>query len=284
MSDCEPKVDGKPLWCSTPGTPCNCVSGPNNYQTICKPAWSDWTYPQNYSIRNAVTKAIEKVTAVEKSYEAHHVLCSAQVNAIVVGKKDDMGYSDILDKTQWCINAKDNMLAIPMWGHTIMFYCNTMMSQIDSVDTVNQLDASRFLNTPTSEPPFKDLPQHNYGHSGRSIKTSYNLEIGDHLETLVRSLQKDQEKHETERIKSLASKLTNASAHFKNELENVRGKRVYGGTHEAWKAGMKGKSDWYMPFSMAQEPRYITFPVKNVSGDIGAKIKYFARALLKLVD
>jgi hypothetical protein len=289
--NCEAKQEGKPLWCSTPGTPCNCASGPNNYQENCKPTWSKLKYPQKFTVKDEITKKTLEVIAIEKSYEAHHIACVAQVNDIVVGMKDQYGYADILDKTQWCINAITNMIALPMWGHTIMWYCKQMLANVKynkSNGKVLNLDALRPIDTGNlEEPPFSNLPQHNYGHGGQEIETSYNMEIRDSLEKLVQSLQKDKKKHENERIASIASKLNKLSDEYRKELKEVRGKREHGGTHKAWLAGCADKDDtskWYMPFSMARKPREISFPVSNFNAGLGAKIKDVAENLFRLLQ
>ena len=85
-----------------------------------------------------------------------------------------------------------------------------------------------------------------------------------------------QESHE-DCAAGLQAELQNLSSKFKSELKR-RGTRN-NGTHEAWFKGLDSPdSDWYRPFSMANDgdetKRY--FPVTRIQ--IGAKIS----SLLKL--
>jgi hypothetical protein len=133
------------------------------------------------------------VTAKERSYEAHHILCVAQVNDVVIGNSEKYGYTDILKKIKWCINQKKNMIALPLWAHTILWYCNGFFDVLYDnkgnpieESLLQAIEPSRLLR-----PPFRNLPQHNYGHSGRSIKKSYNKEVTAKLKKMVKTLKKD---------------------------------------------------------------------------------------------
>src|ERR1700686_2189394 len=89
----------------------------NDYRRVCKPAWSNLSYPQlNYS------KETKVFYAVRRSYEAHHLLCVSQVGSVIIGGPNNKtGIESIVNETNWCINKKENMLGMPMWGHTIMW-------------------------------------------------------------------------------------------------------------------------------------------------------------------
>src|SRR5262245_53019212 len=111
-------------FCAVKGQPCTHNGAPgNDYRKVCKPAWSNLTYAQKY---------VDKDTGVNdprpRSYEAHHILCLAQVKKVIVKESEKNDFTDIVDSTEWCINDKRNMIALPMWGHTIMWYCNSFSS------------------------------------------------------------------------------------------------------------------------------------------------------------
>lgn len=235
-------------------------------------------FPQQYTEKNKETKSVIRITATQRSYEAHHIMCVAQVQKVVVGQKDTHGYADILDKTEWCVNNKKNMIALPLWAHTIKWYCNGLLDVLyDSRGNPIEQSLTDSLAKPNLlRPPFRNLPQHNYGHSGRTIKTSYNKENEKELVTAMRSLKKDKKNHDNERIKTLKSKLGRLSKAFSKKLKE-RGKCQYGGTHAAWKAGCRDpQSDWYKPFGMAQDPTPMTFPTTNFNRGMGEKVKALA--------
>lgn len=275
-------------FCAIPAkNPCDDCPSDKNYREICEPRapnWSALQYAQKYSIKDKVTKKILEVTAKKRSYEAHHILCVAQVNNVVIRNSEKYGYIDILKKTKWCINQKKNMIALPLWAHTILWYCNSFFdilhdnkdNPINEESLLRAIEPSRLL-----KPPFRNLPQHNYGHSGGSIEKSYNMEVSAKLKKIVKTLKKDKKKHDNTRIEWLKSKLIKLSKEFENKLRE-RGNRDRRGTHEAWLLGSTNpKSNWYEPFSMSQVPAPKTFPGAPFNRGMGEKIKNLATALWK---
>src|SRR5437868_1274957 len=105
--------------------PCN-----NEYQKNCKdPNPATWgSFVQGRKMR------------VDKVFEAHHLLCVASVTQFIAGKKE---IAEIIQQTQWCINSEKNMLAMPLWGHTIKWYCD--------------LTASGVLTNQDVPPPFQNI-------------------------------------------------------------------------------------------------------------------------------
>src|SRR5262249_28064158 len=117
------------------------------------------------------------------------------------------------------------------------------------------------LASTTGEPPFKNLPQHNYGHSGSSPKTSYNKEIETKLTKWLATVEDRVNRH-TISGDNVNTELTNMAGKMRNELVNTRGMRIgcdegTPGTHAAW---MNPNKTWYMPFSMAQTPKKLPYP------------------------
>jgi hypothetical protein len=238
----------------------------NDYQKVCKPTWSSLRYPQTQ-----FSKTLLKTFVVRRSYEAHHLLCVSQVGKVIVDGTEKSGLKSIIDETDWCINAKVNMLAMPMWGHTIMWYCDgfkgIVPSTLPSVGSV--------LTDRLQAPPFKDLPQHNYGHAGRDVATSYNKEVEERLQRVVNAIEKSKLDHK-EKADKLESLLDSMADFMRTSLKN-RGLRS-GGTHTCW---MESSPQWYAPFSMAQTPRPIPHP-KDLGEEMIQKIKKLAEALWKL--
>lgn len=190
----------------------------------------------------------------EKFFEAHHLLCVASVNA---GLSASPTVFEIVKKTDWCINAKPNMLAMPLWGHTLKHYANPANP------------------TPSGPPSFADIPQHNYNHNSTG---GYKDEVDKTIEAVANEVLKLKKKGHKAPEKDLANRLDTESDNYRSELA-VRGRRRQG-THEAWRQGMReahlGKgSNWYLPFSMASDgatqPR--AFPVKGDKSALAEKLE-----------
>lgn len=84
-----------------------------------------------------------------------------------------------------------------------------------------------------------------------------------------------------ETIKGL---LDSVSVQMKQEL-SYRGSNRSGGTRNAWmkavQASEKGDEspDWYLPFSMALQPRERSFPIKGESNGIKGRINAISAAM-----
>lgn len=283
-------------FCSVAGTPCKC---PNNYIENCESQADGWgTYTQKYTTRNKVTKIIEELRQNRRSFEAHHMLPVACVTEVIL-EWDEKNNTDpsVITGTKWCINEEINMIALPMWGHTILHYTENfealsqeVRDEIDSVAAAAigatklgklSVAARRSLSnlvTVNTAPPFEKLPQHNYGHTGGSAATGYNEEIIDKLKKITMNIERAKDVHQTDKINSLKGALNDLSKDMEEELKD-RGVRAYGGTHQAWKKGMEGKRDWYKSFSMASDPKKMTFPLGRASGGMAKKIADLAQSM-----
>jgi hypothetical protein len=216
----------KGKFCATPGAPpCECG---NNYRTVCEPGWS---------ARAVFTRIINFATGpapVEKGYEAHHVLCVSSVNEAIFGKK---GIQKIIRETEWCINAKGNMLGMPLWGHTVMWY--TFEGHI-------------------RPPGWEDIPQHDWDHN---CATGYTEEVTGELKGLADDIEEAKDNHEAD-ADNIAGALRNLSKSFKERLQS-RGQR-HGGTHQCWKLAQKDPdAEWSWPFSMASTASRKGFPLRG---------------------
>ena len=207
---------------------------------------------------------------VNKVHEAHHVLCVASVTEFIAKDKEIL---PVVRETTWCINRKTNMMAMPLWGHTIKWYCN-----VDDDDALD--DATEAIAKVGKAPPFKNIPMHDYDHN--SEEGYKKLDVDTEMEKIAGQIAKSKKKHKA-KVKELAGKLNTASGNFKTLL-NDRGATRSGGTHAAWKMGCKKPtSKWYLPFSMAStataEPR--TFPTTDDPGKVGKKIISLVKAFIK---
>ena len=204
--------------------------------------------------------------------EAHHILCVSQVNKCVVSKKPEV--QKVIDESKWCINAARNMIALPVWGSTVLHYCKDF-SSVTAGDTKGLLKAitGTLLSTEQSVPAFANLPQHNYGHSGENASMSYNIEIQELLEDWITQIQIDIQSHVITGD-DIHEDLNTKSDDMRTELNN-RGTRMgsttgAAGTHAAW---LHPAPDWYITFSMARVPKPMPPPKMT------AKIVKIAEAL-----
>ena len=251
----------------------NC--GHNKYQENCKPSENWGKYPQQYtgSVKDKVTKKIisKFKDARRRSYEAHHVVCVASVTGIIA-KNDTI--RDVVKNTKWCVNYKPNMIALPLWAHTIQWYCHFSKASPLHPEIMNTEVGSNYRMSIAPAPPFKDLPQHDYDHA------CYIDEIEKELADVVKELHEIAGKHEDQK-KMLKDELERIVNKYKQELQ-TRGQRS-GGTHAAWNWGMNiSDSPWYLPFSMAKDGEVDEriFPTMNLSdgGRTAQKILEVAEA------
>jgi hypothetical protein len=212
---------------------------------------------------------------VSWKFEAHHLLCVSYVNSAIEEKaENNESLEEVINESEWCINNELNMIALPVWGTTVMWYCNDFSGIQKGASLLQEL--STLLISKTAEPPFKNLPQHNYQHSGGSPETSYNREIEDALHDLLDGVEMQVEKHAISGP-AVGKKFDDLSKKMRKKLKD-RGERVGslegGGTHKAW---LNPGRNWYEPFSMAQVATPIPFPEK--AGDkMVEKIKKIAKA------
>jgi hypothetical protein len=180
----------------------------SDYIKCCKPGWSDWTFAQK-----------KKGGAGQKKYEAHHLLCwSCVIKAFFT----DEAAKAILKGTDWCVNRKPNMIALPLWGHTVKWYVDN-----------------------DGPPKFANLPQHDWDHN---CTLGYTSEVNERLKEFAKDLKDAKKAHELPEPKDIAGSLTSTSGKFRTQLK-ARGIRA-GGTHASFLDGGE-MAGWYLPFSMA---------------------------------
>lgn len=248
-------------FCSQRKDKCDCKNGKGNkYKDACKPS-VDWgKYPQKYTKKQKKGQKVIALLfkAVRRAHEAHHIACVASVTKAVTKSTD---IENVVRNTPWCVNKKENVIALPMWSHTISWYCHFSQIAADSPEALEScIKGSISLTNFASDtaPPFANLPQHDYDHA------AYITEVDKALEEIVERI-KAVKGHEKQAEK-LKSSLDNLVEDYREILED-RGLRT-GGTHAAWNKGMNERSsDWYLPFSMAsnQKAEKRDFPLKDLS-------------------
>jgi hypothetical protein len=240
--------------------PCADCGQSENYIEICEPQTSGWT--ADYAFARLVNSKI-KPFVFAKKFEAHHVACVAPVTGVIAG---DSALQDVVHQTKWCINKQSNMLAMPLWGHTVKWYCRITMASA-AVD----IDGSKLA------PPFKNIPQHDFDHN---CKEGYTWEVEEALKKLAEKCKKANKEHKLKEG-DLAALLDRVSKGFKAMLDS-RGNRK-GGTHEAWGLAQEEPPDkeWCHPFSMASNSKVssIGFPVKKFDEKVARWVARIARAM-----
>lgn len=243
-------------FCTQPAKPkCADCPCPKDYIEICKPRWAGVTFER-------LVNAEDGKFVFDKKYEAHHLVCVAPATKELLGKR---GIQPAIEQTKWCINNKQNMLGMPLWGHTVKWYCS-FSHRAGKVTGKVKAGAK--------PPPFKNIPQHDFDHN---CKGGYTSEVETKCKKLAKDIKESGHKLKGE---SLAEALGDMSEFFEEELLESRGIRK-GGTHAAWKLALNGDSEWCHPFSMASDGKVtsVSFPVKDFDSKLERWIQRIANAI-----
>ncbi|MFA7060609.1 MAG: AHH domain-containing protein [Pedobacter sp.] len=197
---------------------------------------------------------VEQVSsAIWSSQNAHHIICVASLTKILA---KDKKIQKIIKNTVYCVNEESNMIALPLFAHTIYWYRKRG----------NKI-----------EPPFSNLPNHDFDHN------LYIDELEDDLKGIngeIKDAGCNNYKPET-----LADTLKDLSDKYRQKL-NDRGRRL-GGTHKAWgdaKAQESSYKQWYRPFSMASLEAMLgkSFPHRGFQEEVNKKLDSIKEAILLL--
>lgn len=202
-------------------------------------------------------------TVVERSAEAHHVLPVASVTANITANSKIQ--EEVVKNTEWCVNDKLNMIALPLFEMTFTHYL---------------IAHDRDAETPIPAPPFEGLPMHNYGHA------AFQKEVGEELNEVAEDAKTNTQNHE-DASKTLLADLNSARSDFMSEL-NTRGKRGKGthveflnamGLNEDGTAFSGSAVEWYVPFSMAEDPAPKAFPSAAHKSGLSKKLNDLIKAI-----
>lgn len=223
-----------------PDSPDTDCSGTNKYREDTKPNWgANYKFDQVKTVSKKLLpngkkrKHAGKKYRKEMPFNAHHIVCVADIAGILFTPD----VFPVVRETAWCVNAPINMVALPLWGHTLKHYCD-----LDPEKRESKADPD--------PPPFKDLPQHDYDHY------RYQRDhVRPKLQKIKDSIDLNNSNHE-DSAKALAGALNKLAQKLRKHIENGRE------THQAWCDGFKAenKDTWYKPFSMAKDPSFRAFP------------------------
>jgi hypothetical protein len=156
---------------------------------------------------------------------------------------------DYAKATTWCINDKANLIGLPMWPLHMMHYC-------DLLGRSPQVRAEKIAGSfipPVEAPPFKNLPMHDQDHG------LYLKEVDDDLAKIANDLPEVENCNDPE--ETLKTEIERVISTYSEQL--YMNARAYGGTHNAWMAGMNGDAHWYVAFSMSRDPQYCPHPIRK---------------------
>jgi hypothetical protein len=183
---------------------------------------------------------------------------------VLTGKKTN--FDPVLKATVWCINAKENMYGMPIWGTTVEYYCEIAKG-------------ATALNSLLGAPPFAGIPQHLCDHD------LYNKEVEGHLLSVDGACNSAGHDLTADDIAGMLDTLSDVMLDELKERGSTRTK----GTDSAWKNAVKAADQgqelpgWYLPFSMAEAPRKRGFPLKGTSKSLRGWIRKIGKALSKSI-
>jgi len=207
----------------------------NNYRDNCSdPGWKGRRKGENlalaafqYVLKRTLKDDAGKVTGYEYykvPWEAHHMLSVSCVNNLDGLDSDQkQAVRRCCDATTWNINNSDNLIALPLFGHTIKWYA---------------------IDCNEEAPGWANWPQHDWDHNSTK---GYCNDVRDEILEFYRKLEKKSNEHEIEK-RSIASNLKTMETRWRGLIKK-RGSKGRG-THEEWKNKGEG---WYKPFSMADD-------------------------------
>ncbi len=236
--------------------PCGCkgAGGNKDYKAECKPE-KPWMASFDFQWNN------KRNGPRQQSYAPHHIVCVASVGELVI-LATDKKVQGVVNATSWCANTKRNMVAMPLWGHTVQWYCG--------------IDEDKLNSPEPTAPSFENIPQHDWDHTGTGC---YIKELNEEIVGIV----DDMKKAGHEAVEGdLAGRLNDMSDDYRGRLEQRGMRGSPKGTHEGWKRGMANpKSDWYLPFSMAIKSAAGRkgFPKLTFTTIVRKKIKWLAEQL-----
>jgi len=260
MSGEHERGDRKEKFCAVPSKPkCEVCDQAKDYIAVCEPAWSSNTFLRR-------VKASAGAFSFAKKYEAHHIVCVAPVTQELVANSKIHG---AIVQTVWCINNENNMIAMPLWGHTVKYYCEITAA------TTSLSSVASVIKNALAPPPFANIPQHDWDHNS---KEGYTWEVEQACKKLAKKVEESGHKLKGDDLKGALDQLSNK---FRNILTGVRGVRL-GGTHAAWSMGQQDpQSNWAQPFSMASTSKLTTkgFPVRHFDEKVASWVKRIATAI-----
>ncbi|MET0391344.1 MAG: hypothetical protein ABW321_35550 [Polyangiales bacterium] len=215
-------------FCSERSEKCTCG---NRYKSPCTSQMTQWSKTtKSLGLKRTDWKLPKLVGRDDRLQQwggqAHHTLCVASVTGKITAQPE---LEPTLNVTEWCVNHKENMLALPIWPLTVRWY-STM--RLENSEVVHGFKARTVAQTP----PFVGLAQHDYDHN------LYNRDVDSAMKEIADDAKKQGDKHE-ETAATIKAKLDSSRDAFKGTLQGRT-------TDEAWFQGLNGTETWWEEFSM----------------------------------
>ena len=173
-------------------------------------------------------------------HEAHHILSVSCVNNLEgLSEPQKNIVRRCCHETDWNINNKDNLIPLPLFGHSLKWYV---------------------IDGNTDSPGWADWPQHDWDHNSTK---GYCADVKKAVLNFYETLELQGEGH-TATAKSIQNDLVDMQTDWRTEITE-RGQ----GTHDAW---VNKPDTWYYPFSMAKGSNATYRPKLRIENKI-AKLK-----------
>jgi hypothetical protein len=235
---------------------CEGAGGNKDYTKECEPI-EDWKPEHDFTWNNKNNKPRQQ------GHAPHHIVCIQSVGLLVIYATDKK-IEPTVRATVWCANNAKNMIAMPLWGHTVKWYCNVKEGTLRS--------------SKRGEPPFANIPQHDWDHTGIGC---YIAELDIEINKLVKNMKSVGHKIPEDGVKKQLDVLSDK---FRKHLTDrgsgiTRSNKI--GTHDAWKGSKNPSAKWYLPFSMADEPAASrkSCPKLDFDAKFKRKLKWLANQL-----
>jgi hypothetical protein len=214
-------------FCALRQAPCGCPRSTNYIKNARDkaPGWADYAFLRRNYMKTGDVKTIEKKP------EAHHILCTSSVRNFLIGNAQVL---PLIRETKWCVNQTPNVRPMPLWGHTVLHYCNVQPGQ------------PRGKKAEPQPPLFVNIPQHDIDHN---TQLGFRFDVDEDIRYLANQVEKAMEVHQID-PEDIKGALDDLSKKYDDVL-TTRGTRQRG-THAAWLDAMGDANPrWYEPFSMA---------------------------------
>jgi hypothetical protein len=157
------------------------------------------------------------------AHEAHHILSVSCVDNLVGLPEPQKNVVRLCcHETDWNINNANNLIPLPLFGHTLKWYV---------------------IDENSDAPDWANFPQHDWDHNS---KNGYCADVRDDILKFYKTLKVQVQGHAVT-AKGIQDDLIAKENKWRKQIK-ARGE----GTHDAWK-NMEVQAKWYEPFSMAAE-------------------------------
>ncbi len=275
MTNC-PNTSEKVLYCQDgKSSSCPCKNRYKDCADTAAKAWGSVPFPQTPADDKGwgAGKYMGKYGDKKRFYspEAHHILSTdgicSEIGAV-------LELAPVLEVTKYCINASQNMIALPRFAFVLSWYVNLETGEIPvqqvRFSTGSPLQqrigpATMKWKTTMPPPPFAGLAQHCTDHVPyiELLKIKCKEVANVAKDTIKEHPGDDAQKNLADDIEALIPE-------FKARLTGKN-------THDGWNAGLNNDENWYLEFSMVgkdEGAEELPFPIWSDSENrLGDRIK-----------